>query len=186
MKSAFLVGQKIYLRPFDASDLEGPYLDWLNDHEVTRFMETGQFPTTVEALQRYVQNAGQTPDRVLLAIVEKDTDTHIGTIKLGPIHWIHRRADLGIMIGDKQRWGRGYGREALDLVLAYGFGRLNLNKITLGVYADHIAAVKLYEGLGFKIEGTLRKQLFRDGEYCDKHVMGILRDEYEGRRTTER
>ena len=178
MHRPFLVGDSVYLRPLEAADLEGPYLSWLNDPEVTRFMESGAFPTTLSALRRYAENVADAPDTVMLAIIEKTTDTHVGNIKPGPIHWIHRRADLGIMIGERARWGRGYGREAVRLVLAYGFDRLNLNKITLGVDADHGRAVRLYEGLGFKVEGTEREHRFRDGAYHDNVLMAILRADH--------
>jgi ribosomal-protein-alanine N-acetyltransferase len=177
----FLEGDKVVLRPLRASDLAGPYLDWLNDYEVTRFLETGRKPATRESLRRYLETVAQAPDTVMLAIVEKTTGVHVGNVKLAGIHTLHRRADMGIMLGDKQRWGRGYGREAVALILEYGFDRLNLNKIYLGVDVDNAAAVKVYEQLGFKIEGTQRQHLFRDGAYRDRHLMGILREEYRGR-----
>jgi len=176
----FLPGDKIVLRPLQASDLTGAYLDWLNDYEVTRFLETGKKPATLASLRRYVEAMTQAPDTVMLAITEKRSGVHVGNVKLGGIHPVHRRADLGIMLGDKRRWGRGYGREAVALILAYGFDRLNLNKIYLGVDAENSAAVRVYEQLGFKIEGTLRQHLFRDGAYRDQHVMSVLREDYGG------
>ena len=175
----FLVGEQVVLRPLARTDVEGPYLEWLNDHDVTRFLETGTTPVTPAVLQRYVDAVTQARDVVMLAIVEKDSGVHVGNVKLAGIHPVHRRADLGIMLGDKQRWGRGYGREAVALMLAYGFDRLNLNKIYLGVDVDNVAAVRIYEQLGFKIEGTQRQHHFRDGAYRDRHVMGILREDYQ-------
>jgi RimJ/RimL family protein N-acetyltransferase len=174
----FLVGEKVMLRPLEGADLEGPYLEWLNDYEVTRFLETGTAPVSRAALQRYVDTVTQARDVVMLAIVEKESGVHVGNVKLAGIHPLHRRADLGIMLGDKQRWGRGYGRETVALMLGYGFDRLNLNRIYLGVDVDNVAAVKIYEDLGFKIEGTQRQHLFRDGAYRDRHLMGILREDY--------
>ena len=179
----FLQGSRVLLRPLTISDLSGPYARWLNDYEVTRFLETGAFPTTKQSLERYFHQVAQQPDNVLLAIIERATSTHIGNIKLGPIHSIHRRADLGILVGEKRVWGRGYGGEAIELMLAYGFDRLNLHKITLRVYANHHAAVKLYQKLGFIIEGTLQEQLFRDGTFHDKYVMGLLEQSYRTRRS---
>ena len=179
MHHPFLVGKKIYLRPLEAKDLTGPYMDWLNDYEVTHFMETGSFPITADSLQKYVQAVAQSSQNVMLAIVERRMDKHVGNIKLGSIHWIHRRADVGIMVGDKKSWGKGYGYEATALMLSYGFRRLNLHKITLGVFADHGPAVRAYKRLGFVVEGTLREHLFRDGSFHDEYVMGILRSDYE-------
>ena len=179
MRMPFLVGEQVYLRPLEAADVAGPYTAWLNDYEVTRFLETGSYPSTPDTVARYVEQITSTADHVFLAIVERDTDVHVGNVKLGPIHRVHRRADMGIMIGDRTRWGRGYGREAVALIVAYGFERLNLHKIGLGVHADHDDAVRLYESLGFQVEGRLRQHLFRDGTYHDKLVMGVLREEFK-------
>ena len=178
LRCPFLTGREVYLRPLELADAEGPYLEWINEYEVTRFMETGVFPTTAEGLRRYVESVTASPATVMLAIVERETGLHIGNIKLGPIRWIHRRADMGIMLGDRTRWGRGYGREAVALILGYAFEWLNLNKVTLGVDTDNVAAVRIYESLGFKIEGTQRRHLFRDGAYRDNHVMGFLQEDY--------
>jgi len=173
--AVFLRGNKLVLCSLELENLEsGPYLSWLNDYEVTRFLETGMFPETQKSLRRYFEKVALSPDNILLAIIDRKTAKHIGNIKLGPIHLIHRRADLGILLGDKRFWGKGYGAEAIRLLLDYGFTRLNLHKITLGVYADHANAVALYKKMGFKIEGTLKEQLFRDDSFHDKYVMGIL------------
>ena len=179
----FLIGNRIYLRPMAMSDLDGPYFDWLNDYETTRFLETGSFPTTTATLRSYLESVARHPDNVMLAIMDKKTETHVGNIKIGPIHPIHRRGDIGIMVGDKRFWGKGYGSEAIALLLEYGFKRLNLHKITLGVYADHDGAVRAYKKLGFIVEGTLKEQLFRDGAFRDKAVMGILKSDYEKSRS---
>ena len=184
MRHPFLVGNKIYLRTLDDADLDGPWCDWLNDYDVTRYLVTGSFPSRPESLRSYYETVVRSPDNVMLAIIESSGDKHIGNIKLGPINRLNQNADLAIMIGDKDSWGKGYGREAWELMVEYGFQRLNLHKITLGVYADHKSGVSLYQKVGFKIEGNLRQQLFRDGAYHDKYVMGLLRDEYEAEITT--
>jgi len=176
---SFLTGKRIYLRPMALSDVDGPYFDWLNDYEVTRYLETGSFPTTRATLRHYLESVARHPDNVMLAIMDKKIHVHVGNVKLGPIHRIHRRADIGIMVGDKRFWGKGYGSEAMALMLEYGFKRLNLHKITLGVYADHAPAVRSYQKLGFVIEGTFKEQLFRDGRFRNEAMMGILKKDYE-------
>jgi RimJ/RimL family protein N-acetyltransferase len=178
MNAAFLRGQRVSLRPLTPGDLDGPYVEWLNDAEVTRYLETGTFPSTREMLAEYVRRVTTDERNVMLAVIANDTGRHIGNVKLGPIHWVHRTAAMGIMIGEKASWGRGYGREAVSLIVQYGFFRLGLHRITLGVFADHAAAIRIYERLGFKVEGTLREELFRDGRFHDKLVMGVLREEF--------
>ena len=179
---AFVDGVKILLRPLCEVDLNDRYLSWLNDGEVTRFMETGTFPVTARELQEFYENTAKSKTDVLFAIVDKETDLHIGNIKLGGINWVHRFADLGIMIGDKPYWGKGYGREACSLLLKYAFETLNLNKVTLGVYGNHAAAIKAYEKVGFQIEGRISGLLNFEGRYVDKVILGISRQQFTGGR----
>ena len=178
-KTAFIRGTRIYLRPLERIDLNETYLSWLNDPEVTRYLESGIFPSTYQDLEKFYQEVAGSPTNVMLAIADRKSHRHIGNVKLGPIHWVHRRAMFGILIGDRRFWGKGVGEEATRLMVEYGFFRLNLHRITLGVFADHRSAIRCYEKVGFKIEGTLREQLFRDGSYRNDLWMGLLRSEYK-------
>lgn len=174
----FLAGKKICLRPITASDINRKYLSWLNDAEVTKYIETGQFPVTKKDLEAFYNELKKSKTDVMFAIIEKKTGSHIGNIKLGGINWVHRYTDLGIMIGDKKHWGKGCGAEACTLLLEYAFNRLNLNKVFLGIYATHTSAIKTYQKAGFRIEGKLKNMLIIDGKYTDKILMGILSSEY--------
>jgi len=178
MYHPFTVGEKIYLRGLERADLEGAYFDWLNDREVTKFLEAGRFPNTREAMEEYYNNTVLSNNNAVFAIVDKKTDEHIGNIKLGPINWITRIASLGIMIGDKESWGKGYGTEAIRLVLDYAFNRLNLHKVTAGIAAMHQASIKAFEKAGFTIEGHAKSQFYLDGEYSDSLYLGITREDY--------
>jgi len=175
----FMRGSRVYLRPLGHEDLNARYLGWLNDPQVTRYMETGTFPTTARDLQKFYDEVTGSRNQVILALEDKKSGLHIGNVKLGPIYWIHRCATFGIMIGDKKFWGKGVGLEATRLMVEYGFDRLNLRRIDLGVFADHDAAVRCYEKAGFKLEGRMRESLFRDGKYLDRLWMALLRSEYK-------
>jgi len=179
IQSVFAKGRQLYLRPLERTDLTERYQSWLNDPEVTVYMETGVFPTTLQQLERYYQAVTSSPDQVILAVVHQESDLHIGNVKLGPINWVHRRAALGILIGDKEYWGKGLGTEAVSLAVEYGFYRLNLHRISLGVFEEHKSAVRCYQKVGFKIEGHLRQDVFRDGQYKNGLWMGLLRSEYK-------
>ena len=178
MKVPFILGEKVYLRPLEKKDLNERYLSWLNDPEVTRYLETGIFPSTMDQLEKYYQQVSGSSSQVILAIIDKDSDEHIGNVKLGPINWVHRKAAFGIMIGEKKFWAKGFGTEATRLIIEYGFFRLNLHRIYLGVFAEHKGAIRSYEKVGFKIEGCMREDLFQDGQYKDHLWMGLLRSEY--------
>jgi len=174
----FLAGSQVYLRPLERTDLNENYQAWVNDPEVTRYLEAGVFPTTREDLEKFFESVTGSRTQVILAIVERKSDRHIGNVKLGPIDWVHRRGVFGMLIGEKKFWGRGIGQEVTRLMVEYAFGRLNLNRVTLGVLAEHESAVRCYEKVGFKVEGRFRQELFRDGEYKDRLWMGLLRAEY--------
>jgi RimJ/RimL family protein N-acetyltransferase len=178
-KTSFAEGSLVLLRPLERADLNEHYLGWLNDPEVTRYTETGTFPTTAEDLENFYRSVTGSKNDVIFAIVDKKSGRHVGNVKLGPIHWLHRSAILGILIGEKEFWGKGIGLEATHLVVEYGFNRLNLHRIELGVFAEHKAAVRCYEKAGFKVEGRMREDLFHDGEYKDRIWMGLLRSEYK-------
>jgi [ribosomal protein S5]-alanine N-acetyltransferase len=185
-KTEFMRGSQVYLRPLEREDVNARYLSWLNDPEVTRYMETGTFPTTARDLEKFYDEVTGTRNQVILAVADKKSGQHIGNVKLGPIHWIHRCATFGIMIGDKRFWGKGVGLEATRLMVEYGFNRLNLRRIDLGVFADHDAAVRCYEKVGFKAEGHMRENLFQEGKYVDRLWMAVLRSEYKSLKATRR
>lgn len=182
MDTPFLEGNILNLRELTKEDLTDRYLGWLNDRETVKFLESGRSPVSMDELEKFHTKITESKNDVMFAIFDKDSNSHIGNIKLGNINWDHRYADLGILIGEKEFRGKGYGSEAINLVLEYAFNRLNLNKVNLCIYADHTSAIKLYEKAGFKKEGTMRSILFRDGKYHNKILMGILSEEFHNRK----
>jgi len=178
MQQPFLIGQKLYLRPLEESDTCGEYLKWLNDAEVTRFMETGKFPSTPETIRLFMERFRGSATDIILAIVDQKTDQHIGNVTLNHINWIHRTAETGLMIGRKDFWGKGYAFEAWSVVLEYAFQRLGLRKIIAGAIIDNVASIAVLKKLGFKIEGTFRQEFLVEGEYRDGVRFGLLREEF--------
>jgi len=179
LQRAFLVGEKLYLRPLEDSDVGEEYLSWLNNRDVTLGMETGKFPVTLADLHKYLERfRGSTTD-LILAIADRETNQHIGNVTLNRINWIHRTADTGLMIGRKEFWGKGYAFEAWNLLIGHAFLRLGLQKIVAGVVEGNVASLKTLQKLGFQIEGRLRAEFWVDGEYRDVLRLGILRDEFQ-------
>jgi len=178
MNNPFLIGELIYLRAINEQDLSGNYFDWLNDYEVTKYTESGRVPNTKDSMEKYFREVIQSSNNVAFAIVDKQTDRHIGNVKLGPINWVHRCSEFGILIGETQYWGKGFGSEATILLLRYAFQRLNLHKVILGVSAEHAGAIRAYQRVGFQEEGRLHEAIFTDGHYCDKLIMGMTADEF--------
>jgi len=116
-------------------------------------------------------------DEVLFSIWS--ADNFIGTTGLYSINSIAHSAEFRIFIGDKEFWGRGIATECAQLLVDYGFNRLNLNMIWLGVNTENKAAVRVYEKAGFTHEGRLRQVQYRNGRYYDVFRLSILREEWE-------
>lgn len=178
MHHPFIVGEKIYLRGLEKNDLRGNMLQWGNDPEVTYYMFMGAIPNSIELLEEEYEQLLKSKNDVVFAVVDKKTDIHIGNAGLYVINWISRSAEFRIIIGEKEYWKKGYGTEATRLTAEYGFNKLNLNKVWLGVNAKHKGAIKAYENAGFVHEGILRQEIYRNGNYYDAVRMSILREEY--------
>ena len=170
----FLHGETVYLRKLTRSDVTEDYVAWMNDGEVTQYLESGFFPRSLDELRDYVAEQMERDDVVFLSIVERDTDEHVGNIKMGPINWIHRRADIGLIIGDKQAWGNGYGTEAVELLTMYGLNRLNLRKITAHCYESNDGSKRVFQKAGYESEALLEDHVFCDGEYVDFRMYSYI------------
>ena len=177
-RRAFLRGSVCYLRPLARTDVDGPWAHWFNDTEVTRHMLRGTLPTTVDEQAAYYESVvtGSESDLVL-AIVCSEDDRHVGNIGLHRIDWQHGHAEYGIVIGEREYWGRGIAGEASWLICRHAFNRLNLHRIWLGVMERNERAVALYRRLGFEEEGRHRQEVLRDGERQDVVIMGLLQGE---------
>ena len=155
MEHPFLTGEKIYLRGPEERDLIGPSFQWFNDPETCRYNGHATFPNTAARMRERFEEAQRSRDLVVLAIIERATDTHVGTVSLQGIDWIARSAEIALLIGH-EHGGKGFGFEAGRLVVAYAFERLNLVRIHCGTSAENIAMQKLAEKLGMQREGVRR------------------------------
>ena len=106
------------------------------------------------------------------------SSTLLGTITLSGIDHANRVAQLGMSLPDPERWGHGYGTEAVELLLGFAFDDMNLHRVEMGVFAFNARAIACYEGVGFVHEGTHREYLRRDGQRHDMHLYGILEHEW--------
>lgn len=156
----FLVGDRLYLREVCLADVNEYYFRWMNDPEVTQYLESRFYPNSMESLLEYVKGFQGNKDNIFLAIVLKENHKHIGNIKMGPINWFHRLADIGIMIGEKDCWGKGYATEAISLLAEHAFRNLNLHKLTAGFYKTNQGSLKAFQKAGFEVEGVKKSTLF--------------------------
>lgn len=174
--NAILEGDGIYLRDIKLTDVNKDYCKWVNDLEVNQFLETRFKKWTIKKLKNYVNKIKNNSDYLFLAIILKNGNRHIGNMKLGPINRIHKFADIGILIGEKSFWGKGFATEAIKLVVDYAFNKLNLHKLTAGAYSNNPGSIKAFKKAGFLVEGIRKKQCFYNGDYVDGILVGIVRE----------
>jgi RimJ/RimL family protein N-acetyltransferase len=151
-----------------------------NDVELRRFL--GHLvPISRDEEEQWIRNTWENRQKgteYVFGIELKENQLLIGTCSLFSITRINRSAELGIAIWNKQYWGKGYGTEAITLLLGYGFNFLNLHSIFLIVNEDNPRAIQAYENVGFKHSARHRQSLFQDGKYKDTLLMDILEDEF--------
>ena len=186
MSTAFLSGERLLLRPLVEADADGPYVAWFNDAEVCRGNSHHVFPYTREQALGYIRQSAQSREMLVLAMVLKGDQRHIGNITLQGIHSLNRSAEFAIVIGDKTTWGKGYGYEAAALLFEHAFQTLNLRRIACGTFRDNEGMIKLAAALGMKQEGVRRQAVFKEGQYQDVIEYGLLREEFSEARKANR
>lgn len=174
-----LVGDNLYLSPQNADEeIIEKFTEWLNDFETTDYTGRSASLITLSSETKWFENP-KDGDYVFF-IVRLEDDKLIGTIGLHDIDHLNRKATLGIFIGDKSGRNKGYGTEAIRLILEYGFKYLNLKNIKLDVMEFNERAQACYRKCGFKEYGRRRKSEFLYGKYYDRVEMDILEEEFEG------
>ena len=171
-----LVGERIYLSPRNSEDIE-KFTEWLNDFETTDYIGRSSELITLDDEKKFLETTKE--DKKVFVIVDFKDDNMIGTVGLHEINNIKRTATLGIFIGDKNYREKGYGTEAIRLILDYGFNYLNLNNIKLDLFEFNERALACYKKCGFREYGRRRKSNFVNGKYYDTIEMDILLEEFK-------
>jgi RimJ/RimL family protein N-acetyltransferase len=154
-----------------------PYLAWMNDPEITRQTESAGRMFDRSDLEDYIVDCNNDTAQLLLGMFDLADGAHVGNIKLGPIELRHRRADIGLIIGDKTKWGRGFAREAIAAVTEHAFGALRLSKATAGCYTSNLASARAFLAVGWHEEGRRRRHGLVDGQWEDLIQLARFRDD---------
>ena len=172
-----LLGDRIYLSPRNSEDVE-IFTEWLNDFETTDYLGRSGQIMSLDGEKKYLDEDSN-PEAIFV-IVTIDENKMIGSVSLEDIDRLNGNATLGIFIGDKEYRNKGYGTEAIRLILEYGFKYMNLHNIKLDVLGFNERAMKCYKKCGFKESGRRRACKFVNGKYYDIVEMDILSEEFEG------
>jgi UDP-4-amino-4,6-dideoxy-N-acetyl-beta-L-altrosamine N-acetyltransferase len=172
--ASMLHGRITRLRRIEREDIP-TFVRWFGDPDVREFLLLNR-PISMAEEEQWFARQLQSRDSEVFAIETTD-GVHIGNTGLHDINWLHRNAEMGIVIGEKQYWGKGYGSDAARVLLRFAFDEMNLHRVQLTVYEDNVRAIRAYEKCGFRQEGRLRDAIFRKGRYYDMLLMSILSDE---------
>ena len=177
-----IIGQRIRLRPVERDDLPR-YVKWLSDPELRGYL-SAHLPISQAQEERWFETNLNAGDTQAFAIDAQPVDAgigpwvHIGGCSFVQIDWRSRHGELGIFIGARDYWGRGYGTDVVQTLAGWGFDTLNLNRIYLRVHSTNERAIRCYEKVGFQHEGRLRQHNFHAGAYRDTLYMGLLRSDW--------
>jgi [ribosomal protein S5]-alanine N-acetyltransferase len=174
----FHADDDFFLRPLREEDVDGPWWGWFNDESVTRLQEKGYYPNTPEAQRAYFHEVVSSRENVVLAIIDREGDRHVGNVGLHQIDHLHRTAVLGIVIGEAAARGRRIGSRSWAAITDYGFLKLNLHKICATVIDGNEASLRSALAAGYRDEGRQREQIYKDGGHLDLIHLGLLRTEW--------
>jgi len=182
--SALFQGELVRLAaPNPSADAE-VLARWMHDSEYMRLLDLAPARLwSATHLKAEIEKSWEkdAPDEFFFLIRALADDRLIGLIELDGIRWAHGDCWVGIGLGEREYWGKGYGTDAMRVILRYAFAELNLHRVSLSVFEYNSRAVRSYEKAGFAVEGRVRQFLQRDGRRWDMILMGILREEWESR-----
>lgn len=171
-------GQKVRLREYRREDIP-LRLEYINDPEVGGYLTPDvPYPMTLHEEEKWFESLTAVSDTYRFAIETLEDHKFIGGCSIIGVDWKNSVATIGIFIGSKDHRSKGYGTDAMKVLLNFIFMQMDINKVRLIVYSYNIAAIKCYERCGFRVEGVLRQEIYKDGKRYDKIAMGILKEEY--------
>jgi RimJ/RimL family protein N-acetyltransferase len=153
---------------------------WSHDSQYLRLLDSDPArPATAKAIRADMEKRAERGDSNAFGIHTLAEDKFIGFVGLWVVNWASAEAFVGIGLGERDYWGKGYGTDAMRLALRFAFDELNLQRVSLDAFAYNARAIRSYEKAGFRLEGTKRETTRRDGRRYDDVNMGVLREEWE-------
>ena len=178
-----IIGNQIRFRAIEKEDLPN-FVRWLNDPEVRQGLCL-RYPLSLAEEEEWFATMIKRPPQERPMAIEiqpdpnKDTWVFVGNLGFFDVNWENRSAEIGIHIGEKEYWDKGFGTKAMRMILKYGFESLNLHRLYLRVFETNQRAIRSYQKVGFKTEGKMRQAHFMNGTYIDVLLMSILQQEWQ-------
>jgi RimJ/RimL family protein N-acetyltransferase len=157
-----IIGDQIVLEPFTDKYISSRYLSWMNDADSTRYILKAQEDTTLEDISSFAFEMMNSECDYFFAIILKSTMTHVGNVRIGAIDLYKRESKFGVLIGENIARGKGIGTEVVELVKAFCFCQIGLDKLAFPVVKEHVPAMRLYAKTGFKCLGVIDDLFIKD------------------------
>jgi RimJ/RimL family protein N-acetyltransferase len=180
MKDIF-TGKLVRLSAFDPEEMSKVFPRWNQNSEYFRLLNSSsrQMWSSKAASKWLEEEVGEMSlEGYYFSIRTLVEDKLIGELELDVVNWPGRDAFVGLGIGETEYWSKGYGTDAMNVLLRFAFTEINLRRVSLGVFEYNPRAIRSYEKAGFRHEGRLRRLLHREGRRWDNLFMGILREEW--------
>lgn len=182
MNADLFQGQLVRLGSEDPQIMADAFARWNQNSEYYRLLDSDPAHLwSARKIKEWFEKdlEAALPNNLLFSIRALAGDSLIGFIAFDGISWTNRDTFVAIGIGEQDFWSKGYGSDAMRLMLRYGFTELNLHRVSLTVFEQNPRGIRSYEKCGFSHEGRIRDFLLRDGRRSDMLHMGILRSEWE-------
>lgn len=176
-----LMGTNIFLEGLSDKHVSKAYANWLNDEEVCRENRHGRVHNTLHMTREYVRSVDRSDSYAVFAIINKMPRKQVGNISLGKISWENNSAEISIIIGEKQFWGKGIATEAYRLIIRFAFNTLGLHRVFSGMTVRNKGMIHVARKVGMKQEGILRDEFYKDGVYVDVVRFGLINPEHKKR-----
>ena len=182
MDTPLFQGELVRLTAVDPEKDSGAFSRWSGDSEYWRLLASDPaFMFSPQKSKEWLEKTLKEDEQNLFMFMIRrlEDDRLIGEVGLDGVQWNQGDTFIGIGLGERDFWGKGYGTDAMRVILRYAFNELNLHRVSLNVFEYNRRALRSYEKVGFKVEGRARKFLCREGKRWDLIFMGILREEWE-------
>lgn len=165
--------KRVYLRAFEPDDYKTT-IKWRKDDVIWDMLGGTKYFVSEAYEKQWIENAIFNSKDVKLAVCLVENNKHIGNVYMTNINEINRSCYSHVLIGEKEYWGHGYARETLLLAIDYMFNERNIHRIQANILTSNIASLKMHEKCGYKLEGTLREAVYKNGKYQDQYVLALV------------
>lgn len=168
---------RVYLRALEPDDYKTS-IEWRRDNEIWGMVGSTKYFVSEAYEKKWVEDTIFNSRDIKLAVCEVGSNKYIGNVYATDIDQTNRSCTTGVLIGNHDYWSQGYASEAYRLLLDYLFNERNINRVQAYVLESNVASIKMHQKVGYKIEGTLRQSVYKNGKYLDLVILSVLKDEY--------